>query len=367
MGLLEDALRETFAAKVATTPTVDDAAGRAIHSGVRLRRRRIALNTLAVMLTIVAVSGSVAALSVSRGRDVMVAPGSSSRPPAAVPPLDVLAGNMILSAEGGVIPLAELPPVTGALRVPDGWLVTTWAEEPGLYHVARTGATTTLVSGTRAAVSPDGSRVAWSFRGEIYLADRRGNETTVVDRTPAPPGLAPVLVTATGGVVLGPRPGAAFGTGHTMWFPAEGSVRDTPLPDARIVAATADGTRLFGIQGITYPCLFRINPVDGTEQHACDLGLTPDTTISAAPDGRYVLAVLPDEVKIFDLNTVWGYQAPVAQWTVPVAAAAWIDGNSLLMGGQGKLLRAYVDNQPRLDEFEVGSAGAPILPIPVAR
>jgi hypothetical protein len=367
MGLLEEALRATFAAKVAAPPTVEDAAGRAIRGAVRVRRRRITLNTLAVLVTILAVSGAAVALGNSRGRNG-IPPADSSSHRAVRLPLDVLADNVILAADGGrIMVLDELPRVTGAVRVPDGWLVTTIADAPGLYYVDPKGETRAIVTGSPAAVSPDGGRVAWMYQGEIYLADRLGARTEVIHKTAAPGGLVPVLITASGAVVLGPGPDAPFGTGHHMWFPAEGRVRDRPLPDADIVGATADGTYLFGTQGLNYPCLRLINPFDGTAKQACDLQLRPDTTVAASPDGRYVMTLLPDRVDVFDLSTVWGYQEPVASWTLPVAAVAWIDGNSLLMGGQGRLLRTYVDEPRRIEEFDVGRAGAPLLPVPVAR
>ena len=64
MGLIEDALRDTFRSAVAATPAVDDAAGRAIDQARRVRRRRVAVGAAAA--AVIVVVGGTAARDASR-------------------------------------------------------------------------------------------------------------------------------------------------------------------------------------------------------------------------------------------------------------------------------------------------------------
>jgi hypothetical protein len=124
MGLLEDALRATFAEQVRTPPVADDAAGRAIRGAGRVRRRRAAAGTLAVVVS-VALAG--VGVAVTWGGPSRYGPASG--PPVTVPdqprPVDVWKGNQIVTSDDRTISLEHLPTVIRVTRVDDGWLVIT--------------------------------------------------------------------------------------------------------------------------------------------------------------------------------------------------------------------------------------------------
>jgi hypothetical protein len=130
MGLLEDALRDTLAALVATTPAVEDAAGGAIGRARRMRRRRTAvLGTAAAAVSMVLLGAGVAAvkagpLGVAVGVVQPTAPGVEVW--SAPLPSDLLTGNRIILATGaghlagrpaaGPAGLADLRRMAGADR-----------------------------------------------------------------------------------------------------------------------------------------------------------------------------------------------------------------------------------------------------------
>jgi hypothetical protein len=363
MGLLEDALRDTFADQVRTTPVVDDAAGRAITAAGRVRRRRAVASAVAVAAGVVFVLGAVAVATRPPGEGV-TRPAASGPPPR--PPVDVHTGATILTTDGETVSLGRLPTVTGILRVDDGWLVTAdWTQSRSLYHVAVNGGTTWLTAGDRIAVAPDGRRVAWSAKGSVSVADRDGNRLVASEVTGGTGTLGPIAF-AGDGVVLADRD--AIPTGFEVWFPAKGPYTRGARTTAQVLGPTADGQALFALVGTAYPCLAVLDPVDLTSvRSACDLPLKLNYNLAPSPDGRWLVVVGPDRANLYDLETVWRGHGAVASWTVVASGVVWIDSTSFILNGHGKLLRGYVNNAGRLDEvaLDVGPEGE-VEPIPRA-
>ena len=365
MGLIEEALRDTLAAQVGTAPVVDDPAGRAIEAAGRFRRRRALAGVLAVAASVAFVAGGVAVATQPSHQ------GAAERRPVAPvppPPLDVRTGTSILTTDGRTISLAQRGPVAHALRVEDGWLVTT-AGPPGqaLYHIDDGGTATWLTVGDRILVAPDGRRVAWSADGGVWSGERAGQKLTTNHHTSGTGTLEPVAF-AGGGLVLGTRKGTS--SGYDMWYPAAGGYVTAPRTNGRVAAATADGTQVFALIGSTYPCLAVLDPPLGLSmvRRACDLSLALDHTLVPSPDGRWLLVLAPDRIDLYDLGAVWRLQAPVASWTVVAQHAAWLTDGQFVLNGHGELLRGYVETPGRLDEIAVGpEADGDVIPIPVAR
>jgi hypothetical protein len=365
MGLIEDALRETFTEQVRTTPVVDDAAGRAIDAAGRVHRRRTVVSALAVAIGVAFATGAVSLIG--GPPDHGVGGPATTRTSAPQRPVDVRTGTVIVTRDGRQISLERLAsPVVEALRVTDGWLLTTTATTPphrSLYHLREDSALTWLAGGERIIVSPDGRRVAWNADGAVSVAERFGRQLTVSHRTTGTGTLGPVAF-AGGGVVL-TRDGSP--AEYRVWFPTEGQYVPGARTTARVAAATADGTQMFALVGALYPCVAVLDPDRlATVRRACDLFVKLDYALVPSPDGRWLLVRGPSRVDLYDLDGMWRVQAPVASWTVVARHVAWVDGTSFVLNGHGELLRGHVNEPGRLDELAV-DADEDVVPIPAAR
>jgi hypothetical protein len=364
MGLIEDALRETFADQVRTTPGVDDAAGRAIEAAGRTRRRRTVTGALAIAAGVVFAAGGVGLLGGSPDQGVGGPPVTG---PAQPRPVDVRTPTAIVTKDGRTISLRRLPTVLDVLRVADGWLVTT--EGPrvrSLYHVGEDAAMTWLVDGDRILVAPDGRRVAWTVGPGISIGERTGRTLALRHHTGGADGLTPVAF-AGGGLVLVTVDTSPIET--AVWYPSTGPYAAGARVRARAAAATFDGTQVFALAGPVYPCLDVLNPVGlAMVRRACDLPLRLDYTLVPSPDGRWLLVVAPERVDLYDLDEVWYVQAPTASWTVVAQRVAWVDTRTFVLNGHGELLRGYVDRPGQLDEIAVDDgADGDVAPIPFVR
>jgi hypothetical protein len=363
MGLIEDALRETFADQVRTTPVVDDAAGRAIEAARRNRRRRTVVGALAVAAGVAFAVGGVGLVGARPHRDIGVSTVTRPNPPR---PVDVRTPTTIITRDGRTISLQGLPTVLEVLRVDDGWLVVT--EGPrvrSLHYIDEDGVRTWLTDGDHILVSPDGRRVAWSVGPGISIGERTGGTLKLGPHTGGAGGLAPVAF-AGGGLVLVTI--EANPIQSDVWYPSTGAYVAGARTRARVAAATADGAQVFALVGPTYPCLAVLNPVGlSTARRACDLTLRLDDTLVPSPDGRWLLVLAPERVDLYDLDEVWRVQAPAASWTVVAQRVAWVDARTFVLNGHGELLRGYVDVPGQLDEIAVDAgADGDVTPIAVA-
>lgn len=361
MGLLEDELRSTFAAAVRITPAVDDAAGRSIAQAGRQRRRRVATTAAAVAVVLVAGGAGAVALSDRAGRTgnggastptLTVAPSPQPPQPPARPPVDVLAGARILTAEGSLVSLAQLPPAQRAYRIRESWLVETWdasARRSALWRVTA-GGSTRLVEGRRISVSPDGTRVAWSEDdsvsvGGIAAADASATPVTGVKTTSGTAGFFPLAFVA-GGVLMGrTQTGGGIDT-YDMWFPSRGIYAPGPRRTEKTFGPNAAGTLLYGLDGAA-GCLAEISPETlRPVRTACVSRLTVDDTLYPSPDGHWLLVAGPDGLDLYDLSAVWTRPEPTESWPRRLSTVAWYDGQTIVGSGPtGELCRIFVGSR----------------------
>jgi hypothetical protein len=371
MGLLEDALRDSFAAQVAAPPAVDDAAGRAIQAAGRVRRRRAVLTSAAV---VVAVTITATGAGLLRGSGPSTPEWGAAGPPASsaspVPKglaTDVLVGQDILTTDGRTIALTGLPTAVRAWHVDSGWVVQTdaaQAPKAALWLVAGAGAAPgKIVEGDAVVLSTDGVRVAWASGGKLTVATRSGQNLTDRYTTPGIGGFLPVGFAA-GGVVLHDPAQGVF----DMWFPARGNYRVGPKAPHQILATTAAGDQLIAFAGASEPCLVLIKP-DGmtTQKTACDVKLGDHAIAAPSPDGRWLALAFPDRLDLYDLSTVWTLQQPARTWTITgPTGVAWLDSGSLAVGTLASEIHLFVDQPYRADEVVVRQTDNGVLPIPVA-
>jgi len=285
---------------------------------------------------------------------------------AAHPPVDVLAGGTIVTADGRVISLPNRATILSAARVPDGWLVEThetgWAT---LWYVDPAGQTRAVVDGDFLTISGDGSKLAWSKGGTVSVGDRVGATVTVTAQTTGTGLLGPIAF-AGGGVLLG---GSTKGSGYDtfdMWYPAKGAYKSGPRSTDKILAPTADGSQLWGLAGEDASCLALIKPlVLAAVQSNCDLDVAGVHKIFPSPDGRWLLAVGTERVDLYDLATVWTAKGPSGSWAVAGQnVAAWVDGDTYVLGGEFKLVQIDVGETQPTDIPVGGTTERFLTPIP---
>jgi hypothetical protein len=364
MGLIEESLRETFAAQANRAPAVEDAATRAISAGRRVRRRRRALGVVAVVTSVALVGvGVVSVVGGPIGRNVV---GSSPTEAAAsVLPVDVLAGNRIVRADGVAIALVGLAQPRRLWKVQSGWLVETWDVETSLaaawYVNELGGAPRLLAAGDRVAVgrgSFDGPRVAWSQGGQVSFASFVDGRLDSPLSTSGVAGFRPVAIVGTGVLLAGP------GGAHDMWFPAQGDYENGPVEHDAYLGASGDGSAFYGVSADDASCLVKVNPFGLARlRTACGLDLTGARRAFASPDLVWVAVAGPERMDIYHLDTVWTHPRPFDSWPISTEAVTWLDQGLLVVGTAGSIVQLDLNNLHLRSETAVAGAGAdPVLP-----
>src|SRR5436190_16046954 len=111
MGTIEDVLRDTFAAEVATPPALEGVADRAITQARQVRRNRVGVASAAAVVALVLAGGMAVALQ--GGIATKTPPAASSggisglTPWPTAAPVDLLVGKQIRTPDGRRIPLSE--------------------------------------------------------------------------------------------------------------------------------------------------------------------------------------------------------------------------------------------------------------------
>jgi hypothetical protein len=381
MGLLEDALRDTFTNRVAAPPGIDDPAGQAIRRAGAIRRRQVAVAGVAAVVTVVLVgvgvlaNGSPLTVRFGSGPGGETTTAATTTPPAAPLvgvrlPVDVLNGDRIQVADGRVISLAGLGTPQKALRVSPGWLVQTtnnlpeksavWlVDEKGFASQLAAGETTMVSPGTPTRPSP---QVAWTAAGRLNLASLVGTSLSGTASTPGVDRLTPVTSVA-GGVLLG---GSQTGGGTDiwdMWYPDKGVYRSTPTSGevSAVLGVSAEGTRLFAIHGGKPGCLGTIEPPPQftVVNSTCSLNLGLDDRVYASPSGKWVLVLGATGYAVYEAAGMWS--KPQSKVSGPLdgmgATGSWLDDQSFAVYSKGKAYR-FVLGDGYNQEFEVPDPNA---------
>jgi hypothetical protein len=369
--VLEKDLRELFAARVDRAPAVDDPAGRAIRSARTIQRRRTAGSCVAAALVLAVALGGLAQLRESAGAGHRVSGGDTLPPPReTVAPdpapsearamarrapwsrpadpgvrrlgLDLRVGHEVWTVNGERYPLTGVGLVTRMYRVPLGWI---YGGEEHVRLLRPRGASIDLVSFASGwLVSPDGSRLAY-VRGR-HLSVRR-----IVEN-----GLAPGPSVT---VPAGTRP-VAFAGDQVIVSGGKGGPFDSLRPERpyrptwnRTVAAVfAGGTE--AATGLVRDgrgdrlCLARLMPgPDGLAAVArggCGLGLPTATTAAVAPGGAWLAVRSAAETRLVQIKlALSGADNAARRCPSGVDGAAWVDNETVLVPGDGAVLRCRTD------------------------
>lgn len=367
MTMLEDALRETFAGRVADVPAVLDPAGTAIRRARALRRRQqaVAGTALALAVTLVVsgawwvrsaagtgrspepMAGAAAGLRADQPAmgpvDAAPAEPSSSAPS---PPsgsalkLDLFNGSTILAADGRGLPIADVAAGTSVDRVPDGWLYTSASARTRLLRADGTSVDVGI-DGEQFVVSADGTRVAWmaarpAAQPTLKLAELTGDYVRDVVTTPVPVGTSPVALVS-GRVVVASK------QGYDYWDPSQlifkptwnSAVREVLGQYGDFAVATVDAVP-GGSDSKPGGCLALFSLAgDGlhdTRQTCQPIGLSGQLPNVLSPTGRWLAIANGRRTQLVDLSTVFDRPSgPSCVFPSSVENMAWEDDGHLVV------------------------------------
>lgn len=361
MGALERAVRESLTRASALSPAPPpDPAGGAIRRGQRIRRRQSVTGLVAVVaMTMLAVS-AVAAVREGATGNWGLGPGptghalpSASPARLVVPPVDVVVGDMLRTADGDRIDLSGAGEVTGAVRAAGGFLVVAGgAASQTVWFAHASDAPQRLVEAEAAVVdAAGGGRVAW--RDGDRLATAAVTEGRLGEKAESVAPLAVVPVGFAGSGVRLARISSGARVGQDLWFPSSGPYVPTwENPVLAVYGALPDGRTLVG--QVAGPggerCLALLDVTAGLRatSTACGLGLTSDALGWVSPAGRWLVAEVSAgsgaEAALIDLTAVFGADPrTVRVGAPPHGGAAWENSDTVVRAVGGALQRLRLD------------------------
>lgn len=377
--MLEDSLREMFAARVESTPPIGDVATQAIRRGRAIRRRRAAVSSAAAAIAMVMTVGTISSLGGwGRGDEhsrsgsaigFTIDPEAQATSVVVSTPgpdngigLDLRAGDRLWTSDGRELRLTGVGKVLRSYRVPDGWVY------GGATNVRflRLDGTSIALSGeqNRWVVSPEGDRIAFAIGTTLYVADLRASGLAVRASRDIPPAATPVAF-------VGDRVAVSVGSlGLDLLDPAG---TDPPAwnPDVVTVYGSYGEVATGLIRNADQPglCVAQLSRTStGLQSQAtgvCDLAVT--TSVSPprlAPGGTWLAVPKADGVDLIDLTRSSRGQHVVVPCQVRSRVApAWADARTLVTAdGQG-VVRCGTDGSRRTVTLPEGvTAGWELVP-----
>jgi len=270
MGLLEDALRETLAAKVASPPAVDAPADRAIRAAAQVRRRRTVGFSASAVVGALALTLSIGLVATGTATGIGLAGPKADRvlsvpfATAVEAPAYVLSGGEIVGPTGSQISVRGQM-ATRAWRLPGAYLVESRIPVSSgviLWYVPTNGGgRRVLLQADQIAVAPagqaglsayQGPAIAWSDGRTVSWGVLKDADLKALDRTTVSDGLR-VAGMVNRGILL------TTGDTFDLWFPDKGGFVPGPAISSHALVAAADGTTLYGVVNGN-GCLSRLDP-----------------------------------------------------------------------------------------------------------
>lgn len=339
--MLEDELREMFAARVQTPPAVADPAGRAVRQArVTQRRRQAVTGTMAVVAFAAVLGGAAAAQGLTAGvasttdanrvtfqdlfyGDQPVASKEAELPTMALP-VDLLVGQQLWTSDGKRVNLTYKGAVDQIAKVPDGWV---YSDDDAVRLLAAAADKPVTISGRATwAVSQDGTRLAANEQGTLTVTKVSG------ENRGAPLASSPVPKTAEPVSFFGERVLVSSPKGFDYWSASPSRYSETWNADLLAVFGTSGGTAAVGVVrgDDSRLCLVDVTAVkDGLKTGArlgCgDLVSTALLSLGAAlsPDGRLLAVASKAGLQMIDLQRAReGSVADPSQQPVDLSAAA---------------------------------------------
>ena len=352
MGLLEDELRGAFAAKVASAPTVDAPADRAIQAAMRIRRRRSVGVTTSAVVGVLVITLSIGMVATSTApRFVGGAQKSVPLPVALDVSPYVLSGGEITGPGTQVSVRGQM--AARAWRLADAFLVETRAVVTSgvlLWYVpANGGARRLLISADQLAIAPamqvglaadQGPVVAWRDGRTVSWGRLHGEDLVTMRSSQVSADLA-VAGLVSGGVLL------TTGDTYDLWFPGAGAFVPGPTVASRLLVPAADGSVLYGVVNGN-GCLARLS-LHGLEvvDRTCAVAVGSHDGLYPSPDGQWLVATSAATVRLFELPNVFDRPAAAGSWSLRASDVSWLgDGTFAVLTDTG-VVRLHTDEVPR--------------------
>jgi hypothetical protein len=354
MGLLEDALRETLAAKVASPPAVDAPADRAIRAAAHARRRRVVGLSATAVVGVLALTLSIGLVATGTRIGTGLAGPEADRilsvpfATAVEAPAYVLSGGEIVGPSGSQVSVRGQM-ATRAWRLPEAYLVESQTPVSSgviLWYVpVNGGSRRVLLEADQIAVAPagqaglrveQGPAIAWSDGRTVSWGMLKGADVVALDSTTVTNGLR------VAGMV---NRGVLLTTGETfdLWFPDKGAFVPGPTIASRALVAAADGSTLYGVVNGN-GCLSRLDP-HGFEvlDRTCAVGVGSHDALAPSPDGRWLVDASTATVRLFKLPTVFDKPAAAASWSLHATDVGWLGDGAFAVLTPDGLVRLTTD------------------------
>jgi hypothetical protein len=368
--MLEDELRETFAAKAGSTPpgslaSLPGAADAAIRGAARVRRRRRAAVT--------GLSGIVAFAAASVAILHTLTAGGPTGSPQSPGPLAQESPSMRPSVPGtptapatpqemrevtGVGPSAEaatrvrlqLPAkstVSAAYQAKDGYLVVNTAPDGDKQLVLQDDSDKQQVlvdDATNITVAKDGSTVAWASKGQMNVGTRSDQDTKKITPGPSVPvaqNTEPVTFVGTNLVVSNDD------KGFDVWHTERGYSPTWDSTVMRVFGGTQDNGGVYAevkaVAPDTEMCLaeLKFDQPFKVEERVCGLPVAAKAGARISPDGHWLAYPVEGakQVAILDLTTVFdGGKAKLWNLTV-TPKTVWLNAKTFVVDNGKKFLK----------------------------
>ncbi|MEV0136477.1 hypothetical protein AB0H83_49650 [Dactylosporangium sp. NPDC050688] len=374
MTMIEDALREAFAAKAGTEPprSLDGIADVAIRNAGRIRRRRRTAVTGFAAFVVMAVA-AVATFQViapstpggpiaqsDTGRQTtqpQATAGTQTAPPAAAKEVPAIDGQAQPS-QTVRLKLPDNGTVAAAYKAKDGYLVVNTGGGGGNKQLVlqdeHDNQQVLVKKASDIAVAKDGDKVAWAQEGMMTVASR---STTSGAGSPNPASTAPPKLTqqATAEVpqsavpvtFVGPNLvlGREEGAGYNVWYPGR-EYTESWDPDV---------LRIFGVHPDAKSVYAEVRPVED-EKSMCLALLALDQPFEVvqwrcglpvaakagggrvSPDGKWLAYPVEGlkQVAVLDLTKIFTGGA-VKTWTLNVTTkTVWMNASTFVVDSGGK-------------------------------
>ena len=361
--VLEDRIRDLFAATTQRAPTANDPATRAIARARVIQRRRWTVASAAAVLLL---GTSVYGLGARRGDGDGVSPtgmlpngapveatgevpaegdrGSSGRPTGI--DLDLRAGDRIWTSGGPVLTLPGVGEVTRAYRVPAGWIY--GGTEGVRLLLVEDGTTKALIGrGDEWALDPAGARIAFTADGRLHVAAVTVRGLAVIAGAPVAAPARPVGFV--GGTVL-VRDGDTGG--YALFDPAAPVEPAFTTRVLSVLGPRADGATVALVRedGGDRVCLARLEAVAAELRigatGGCAAGLTPegDATARLSTDGGHLYQADDGVLRLIDVDGLLGDRPDIVDCAArPDPPAVWVSADTLLAGADGVAVTCRAD------------------------
>lgn len=298
-------------------------------------------------------------------------------------PVDVVADNRLVTADGTSVDVSFAGEVSQAYRVAEGWLVVggpkaaAWAS---VWLVTAGGDKRVLLSKvTGVAFDPTSRRVAWRAGPRVFLGTVAEGELDGQPRSTSVAGLAtPVGFVADAVLLSRGRSG-----GYDLWWPRRGiyqkawtqtaitvyggladgrtAVGQVPVDPAAVEGGPARGERrclaLFDMRTHTRTTRGAVRVRSEPEAPArtlCELGLGARSPGWVSPDGHWLLTGAGNSTVLVDLHEL-GAEPRVLSQGLPLAGGVvWLDEKTVVLAVRSAkaVMRLRLDGGPRDAEAE---------------